>query len=151
MAKIKVTMKELLNGRVAMKAIITRPMIGKVSYRVNKAVKKALAEIETYDEGMVAIIKAHGGKPTPAGGTILAETSDNFDDAMALVDKHRDKSLKEVVEIDGVVTIKVDEFIEALPEVPELKDADGNVITPRIPKGTIEPFILMGLDWLIEE
>ncbi len=151
---LKVTLKDLVNAQGAMNLLGSRALVGKVSFKVGKALKQARAEIETFNDGNMILLMELGGKPSKMGGIELDQKDERYEKAWKTYDSHIRESLKTEVELTGVVTVTYDDLIKALP-LPKVEcfkcGAKMEYSDEEKAEKPLEPDILAALDWLIVE
>ncbi len=138
-----ITLRDIVEAERSLELLSTRPMVGKVAYRIAKVLRKIRPDLKDYRKGVGDVIEANGGIPVEGGGIRLDEKSKGFMKARKKLDDHNESVLNEPVVIEGGVgPITLDELIEALPKRTEGDDAK------ELP-AMIEPMILADLWWLI--
>lgn len=145
MSDNKITLKDAVRGEVALLVLSQRPLKGKVAYQVAKASRKVKPEVEDYRKGVRGIMESHNAKPGEDGSLRLDPEAKNFKKARAELEKYDEETLKVEITLTGVKGIAFDDLLAAIP--PE-KDKDGKEAEGE---SVIEPFILEGIHWLLEE
>lgn len=143
--QIKVNLGDLVKGEPGMLRLSEIVLTGKVSYRISKALKKGLDEVNDYKDKLTRLIRELGGKPNNLGGLSLDKEADSYDDSWKQLQDHQLSALEEEVIFTGLKTTSVTELIEAMPF-----PTDENGKKTGEAKG-IKPFILSDLFWLITE
>lgn len=146
MSDITVTLKDLVRGEVALMVLSTqRTLKGMPACVISKAARKAKSAVGDYRKGVRGILESHGAKPDAEGNLRLNPKANNFKEAAAELDKYNEDILDSEIKLEGLKTLKADELLEAI--LPE-KNKDGVVIREA---GAVEPFVLEGIHWLLEE
>ncbi len=145
MSDITVTLKDVIRGEGALVVLSQRPLRGKVAYQVAKAVRKVRSEVEDYRKGVQGILEAHDAKLGEDGILKLDPEARNYKKAREELKKYEEESFKIEITLTGLKPITFDELLAAIP--PE-KDNEGKPIEVE---PVIEPFILEGIHWLLED
>ncbi len=142
-----ITLRDIVEAENSLELLSTRPMEGKVGFRIAKVLRKIRPDLKAYRKGVGDVIEANGGIPTEGGGIKLDEKAPGFMKARKILEQHNESVLKEPIVIEGGVgPIKLNELIEALPKRREGEGDDAKDMP-----AFIEPRILADLWWLIEE
>lgn len=142
-----ITLRDIVEAENSLELLSTRPMVGKVAYRIAKVLRKIRPDLKDYRKGVGDVIESCGGIPSERGGIRLDEKHRDFMKHRKKLEQHNESVLKEPVVIEGGVgPIKLNELLEALPrrKVGEGDDAKEEL-------AFIEPMLLADLWWLIEE
>ena len=140
-----ITLRDIVEAEMSLEQLSTRPMVGKVAYRIAKVLRKIRPDLKDYRKGVGDVIEANGGIPSEGGGIKLDEKSPNFMKHRKKLEEHNDSVMKENIVIEGGVgPIKLDELIGALP-TRRVGEGDDAKDEPAL----IEPRILADLWWLI--
>ncbi len=142
-----ITLRDLVEAEQSLELLCTRPMVGKVAYRLAKVLRKIRPDLKTYHQGITAIIESCDHLPTERGGIRLDDKAAKFMENRKKLRDHQDSVMEEQVVIEGGVSpVKLNDLIEALPKRTEGEGDDAK----QLP-AFIEPLILADLWWLIEE
>ncbi len=142
-----ITLRDLVEAEQSLELLCTRPMVGKIAFRLAKVMRKIRPDLKTYHQGITTLIEGCDHLPTERGGIRLDDQSGKFLENRKKLRDHTDSVLAEPVVIEGGVgPVKLDELIEALPKRTEGEGDDAK----QLP-AFIEPLILADLWWLIEE
>jgi len=145
MSDITITLKDAVRGEVALVVLSGRPLKGKVAYQIAKASRKVKPEVEDYRKGVRGIMEAHNAKADGDGNLRLDPEAKNYKKARAELEQYEEEQLKTEISLTGLKRFTLDELLAAIP--PE-KDSDSKPIEGD---AVIEPFILEGIHWLLEE
>lgn len=145
MAEIKITLKDAVRGELALTVLSGRPLKGKVAYQVAKAARKIKPEVEDYRKGVRGIMEAHNAKADKDGNLRLDPEARNYKKAREEMEKYEEEAFKTEITLTGLKGFTLDALLAAIP--PE-KDNEGKQIEGD---AVIEPFILEGIHWLLEE
>ena len=140
-----ITLRDIVEAENSLELLATRPMVGKVAYRIAKVLRKIRPDLKDYRKSVGDVIEANGGIPSEGGGIRLDEKHPDFMKHRKKLEEHNDSVLKEPIVIEGGVgPIKLDELIGALP-TRRVGEGDDAKDEPAL----IEPRILADLWWLI--
>jgi len=147
MSDIKITLKDAVRGEAALFVLSQRPLKGKVAYQVAKAARKVKPEIEDYRKGVRGIMESYNAKLNEDGSLKLDPEAKNYKKARAELEQYEEEAFKpdNTIDLAGVKCFTLDELLAAIP--PE-KDGEGKPIEAD---AVIEPFILEGIHWLLED
>ncbi len=145
MSDINITLKDAVRGEVALVVLSQRPLKGKVAYQVAKAARKVKPEIEDYRKGARGILESYNAKTGEDGSLRLDPEARNYKKAREELDKYEEEAFETELTLTGLKSITLDDLLAAIP--PE-KDNEGKQIEAE---AVIEPFVLEGIHWLLEE
>ncbi|MCB7129631.1 MAG: hypothetical protein J3T61_08855 [Candidatus Brocadiales bacterium] len=145
MSDINITLKDAVRGEVALVVLSQRPLKGKVAYQVAKAARKVKPEIEDYRKGARGILESYNAKAGEDGSLRLDPEARNYKKAQEELDKYEEEAFKTELTLTGLKSITLDDLLAAIP--PE-KDNEGKQIEAE---AVIEPFVLEGIHWLLED
>ena len=145
MSEIKITLKHAVRGELALNVLSGRPLKGKVAREISRASIQTKTEVAAYRKGVRGIMESYKAIADEAGNLRLDPKGKNYQKARDELEAYEEESFKAEVTLTNVKCLTFDEFMAGIPAE---KDKEGNDIPDS---AVIEPFILEGIDWLLED